>query len=65
MGHLLSTYATGGGGVIWNACNWVQGEEGVTPHKYVRTYTITLHVFGSMFVLWFLVLFVKNQASFK
>ena len=42
-------------GLIQNVYKCVQGEKGITPHVYVRTYTISLNVF----VLWCLVLFVE------
>ena len=35
------------------------GERGVKPHVYVRTYTVPFHVFGRIFVLYCLVLFVE------
>ena len=38
---------------IQNEKSFVQGEEGVTPHMYVRTY-IYFHAFGIMFVLWYI-----------
>ena len=42
---LLSSYTTGGGwGIIWIA--YIVGRGGVTPHVYVLTYTVSLHVFG-------------------
>ena len=48
-GHQLSTYATGGRWVrvIQNPYSSVQGEEGVTSHFYVRTYTIPFHVLAA------------------
>ena len=42
-------------GVIQNLCSCAQGERVITPHVYVRTYTISFHVF----VLRCLVLFVE------
>ena len=38
-------------GVIQNAYSCVQGEGRVRLHVYVRTFTTSLHVFGSSFVL--------------
>ena len=45
---------SGGGG---ESSKMRTGRRGVTPHVYVRTYTF--HVFGTIFVLQCLVLFVK------
>ena len=58
-GHQLSTYVTGGGmEVIQNGVQ-LRTEGGVTPHLYVHTYTISFQLFGSIFVLWCLDLFIK------
>ena len=66
MGHQLSAYATGrgigGAGGRGGHLKCVKlhiGGESVTPHVYVRTYTISFHVFGSIFVLKYLVLFAE------
>ena len=57
-GHQLSTYVTGGGKeVIQNGLQL--RTEGVTPHLYVHTYTISFQLFGCIFVLWCLDLFMK------
>ena len=48
-----------GGAVIQNVYRCVQGERSKTPHVFVRTYTISFHVFG----LWCL-LFVEIYLSF-
>ena len=45
--------------VILQAVYAAYSGRGVTPHVYVRTYTISFHVFGSIFVLQYLVLFVE------
>ena len=49
IGHPLRMYVTRGmEAVIQNVCRCVQGERSITLHVYVRTYTISFHVF----VLW-------------
>ena len=54
--HELSAYPTGGdiGGGKGGQPKCVKlriGGGSVIPHVYVRTYTISFHVFGSIFVL--------------
>ena len=49
IGHPLSMYAARGMEVVIQ-----KGERDITLHVYVRTYTISFHVF----VIWYLVLFV-------
>ena len=52
MDHQLSTYATVGG--MGGHPKYIQlctGGEGVMPHVYVGTYTISFPVFGSIFVI--------------
>ena len=39
------------------------GGGSVTPHVYVRTCTISFHVFGSIFILYCLVLIVEIQSN--
>ena len=58
-GHQLRTYATVGGikGAIQNAYSYERG--GVTSNVYIRTYTISFHIFGSIFVLQCIILFVE------
>ena len=65
-GFQLSTYAPcrkkggeSGERVILQAVYAAYSGRGVTPHVYVRTYTISFHVFGSIFVLQYLVLLVE------
>ena len=52
-----------------NHPKWVQlriGGGGVTLHVYVRTYTLSFHVFGIIFAIYCLVLFVcLTLALFK
>ena len=60
MGHQLSMYATDGGmGGHPKCVQLCTGEVSVTRHVYVRTCTISFHVFGSIFVLKCPVLFLK------
>ena len=50
--YQLSTYETGGGMDGHPKCMQLRtGGEAVTPHVYVHTYTISFHVFDSIFVL--------------
>ena len=47
IGHLLSTYATGEneGRGDHLKCAQAHTERGITPHMFVRTYTISFPVF--------------------
>ena len=47
----MRTQLEGGSGVIQNVYSRVQKEGIVMPHVHIRTYTISFHVFGSIFVL--------------
>ena len=56
IGHPLSMYVTRWmEGVIQNDNRCIEGKRGITLQVYIRTYTISFHVF----ILWCLALFVE------
>ena len=48
--HVRNCWGIGGGGNL-KCVQLRTGGEGVMSYVYVRTYTISFHVFGSIFVL--------------